>query len=347
MPRRIRSLIATLDDEVRAYADKSEAIAGRTNLLALNASIEAARSGEAGRGFSVVAQEVKALAASALDLAAKFRGQVLGSLEAGRAIADELVGDVEGARLEELAQSIMNSISRSLYDRSIDVRMLGCDQAVVDGALHGASDRNAEAKALDRLRALLKFSPYFLNAFIVDDTGNIPVCAHANASVRTENLRGADQYERAMAAPAGEDWFTDAVWENPWSNGRKVLIFVAPIRHEGRAIGVAYLEYDFEGQVAQIMNVMRQAAGNSVISIVDDDARVMATTGSYAFGHHLAAARAGSGAGASGDGTITAISSASRYYDFDGLNLRCVIEHQVPSDEEIAQALRKALPERG
>src|SRR4051812_45864104 len=61
--------LATASATIEKFITQAKAIAKRTHMLALNASIEAARAGEEGRGFSVVAEEVRKLAAQAAQAA--------------------------------------------------------------------------------------------------------------------------------------------------------------------------------------------------------------------------------------------------------------------------------------
>jgi methyl-accepting chemotaxis protein len=64
------------------------ALASKTNLLALNATIDAARAGEAGNGFAVVASEVKVLASQTAKATDKIRTQIDGVQTAMRAAVD-------------------------------------------------------------------------------------------------------------------------------------------------------------------------------------------------------------------------------------------------------------------
>ncbi|MBX3563435.1 MAG: chemotaxis protein [Sphingomonas sp.] len=344
MPRRIRSLLSVLREEVDSYAATSEEIATRTNLLALNAAIEAARSGEAGRGFSVVAQEVKALAQQARGASLEFRSEVGERLAKGASIADEMVAEIEGSRLVELAQALIHNVTRQIYGRSLDLRLLASDAEIVAATLDPGPENLAAAQA--RLELLTATSPYYVTAFVADAAGRIILCSNPNARVKQTNLADAPQFLKAMASWRSTDWFTDEVWQNPWSDHRAVLVLVTGIRArgvEGAPAGAFYLEFDWESHI-QAMISDKSLFGErdwarTRISIVDQSDRVVADSSGSRYGEIVPLpANAVRGAEVRGESTV-AFATAQDYLGFGGLGLRCVIEQKMLSADEIDEAL--------
>ena len=317
---------------MRDFSRRNQEIAAKTRLLALNATIEAARAGDAGAGFSIVANEVKQLSEQATQIASAFESAVMRGVEQGISASVSLTQ----SRLVDMSRGLVQLIVRNLYERTADVRWWATD-ASVWGALTPGAGQAEHRHAQDRLGVIRKFYTVYRDLVLFNPKGECIASALGKPSVAAANVASKDWFRRAMMTGSGDDYVVGDVEPSSQYDGAQILTYAAAVRTEGRRdgrpLGVLGVHFDWQEQSRSIVcdEPMLSPAewSRSRCCLLDGQLTCIAASDgigvlqSYPLNHR------GQSQGAyEGDAAFVAFAKTIGYQEYDGLGWYGVIEQR-------------------
>lgn len=260
-PEKILELSKNVSHVTAQKISNINAVTAATKMLALNALIEAQRAGEYGRGFSVVAQEVKAISQKITDIARELRDELAGSVQELITVGELMISQVRGNRLADLSLNMIEIIDRNLYERSCDVRWWATDSAVVDVAAN--PDEEKRKYASKRLGVILDSYTVYLDLWVVDVQGQVLANGRPKKYPRAMGTNVANEawFKQAMNTRDGSEFVVADIATNGSLDGSQVATYAAAIRENGEAdgkiIGVLGIFFDWKAQAAAVVRGVR------------------------------------------------------------------------------------------
>jgi len=281
--------IVLLSEEVARISREKiaaiQSITGRTRMLALNALIESARVGELGRGFAVVADEVKGVSGEIETLAASLVQELSSRTGLLETIGRQVVDQMKGQRLVDLALNAVELIDRNLYERTCDVRWWATDSAVVDCLQTPGAETAAHAS--HRLGVILSAYTVYLDLWICDARGRVVASGRPDRfRVVGTDVSGEPWFHEAMKTASGDDYAVADIATSTALAGRPVASYAAAIREDakvdGRPLGVLGIHFDWGPQADAIVHGVRLSPterARTRVMLIDARNRVIASTG--------------------------------------------------------------------
>ncbi|MBP5978637.1 MAG: chemotaxis protein [Halomonas sp.] len=282
--------IATITREKIGMIEK---IMQQTEILALNARIEAARAGSSGAAFSVVAQEMGRVSGGISEIARDFRQQVEQHTESIETAGTTMVNEFRGQRFTDIALNAVEIIDRNLFERSCDVRWWATDSAVVD-AVETPTAACCDYASL-RLATILRSYTVYLDLWVADTKGNIIASGRPDRypGVKGKNVADTTWFKRAMKTTDGDAFVVSDVDQNALLDGASVATYATAIREGGKrngaVTGVLGIFFDWTPQakaVVEGVGLTQEERSSSRIMLLDSDYRIIADTQQKAVSSH-------------------------------------------------------------
>ena len=283
-PERILELSERLNAVAGEKIGEIASVNRASKMLVVNAQVVAARSGEAGRSFMVVAEEFKRISGQIDDIAGALEQQVRGDLSELSAIGGAILGQLRGQRLADLALNAIEIIDRNLYERTCDVRWWATDSAVVDCAADPNAARADHASR--RLRVILDAYTVYLDLWIADRNGVVIANGRPDRyAVRGQSVRETAWFRDAMATASGDDFAVADIERVPALADAPVATYATAIREGGRTngavIGALGIHFDWRSQAQTVVDGVRltpEEKARTRVLLLDQKRRVLAAS---------------------------------------------------------------------
>lgn len=335
MPERVARVASEVLELANSQVTAIQAVTDRTHLLSLNARIEAAHAGDLGRGFGVVAREVGEVSQEISRINVEFTSEISSRLTALTELGDQLVAQVRGTRLADLALNMIDVIDRNLYERSCDVRWWATDAAVVDVCARPSEATAHEASR--RLGVILDSYTVYLDLWVADLDGR--VVAHGRPG-RYQHVLGRDVSDQAwftdaLATTSGEGFAVADIARSPALDDELVATYSTAVRSDGDAhgapIGVLGIFFHWEEQAGSVVRRVRlsdEERPRTRCLIVDSRHRVIAASDGAGILHEeipLDISQGGIGHYDRPDGTVVGYALTPGYETYAGMGWYGVI----------------------
>lgn len=236
-------------------------VATHANLLALNSAIEAARAGEAGRGFSVVAGEIK-----------KFADQSLKANEKSKELIENIqkkANEVIAVRTVDLAFDTIDKVDRNLFERNCDVQAWATFNLIKQVLLEGSQENKTAVTNL--LRKIIDIYEVYYDLFVVNKDG-VVVAAGKNQSQVGKNMSDREWFKQTVAT---KDVYVSDMYFSKSINGH-AMNYSAPVySNDGEFLGVFTTRFNWEFIYDIIDHVKIDA--NSELYMVNSEGVVIAS----------------------------------------------------------------------
>ena len=243
----ITELVDNLADETQKAISEINKINDQTQILSLNAAIEAARVGEAGRGFGVIAGFMGDISRETAKVTNSMYTNTQEKIKHLNEFLTVNSQSIKGQRLSDLSMANIDLVDRALYERTADVRWWATDHSMFN-ALINNNDENIEFLS-NRLQTILQYYTVYEDLVVYDNQGNLV----SNASITKileDNVEDSTWFYNVKATANGKSYGFDVVTINQNGKNEKHLVFSCKIHKDGNpnheSVGVLAILFKWE-----------------------------------------------------------------------------------------------------